>query len=171
MSRRRLSYQSQRRALDRIKRQSQDTGQRSKRKQFNGLGKRGPAQHRRTYCRWEWQDPQRPEYWTACTVSVFDPSYERPYISILASIANGGGKCLMRTATLADMRLRLVIPAQYITRLELAITQATGVLTGLQRDLRVITEVGHLADGDQLVNTGTGEVVAEAERIAYGRQS
>ena len=129
-----------------------------KRKQFN-------KKRRLTWYRWEWQDPIHPDMWTACTCSVYQPTYELPFVSVLVSIANGGGKVLFRCSSLEQAQQRIVIPDEGIERLQLAITKAQGYLEDIQEDLRLILNAHTLEGGGQIVRTDTGEILAEAERI------
>ena len=125
---------------------------------------------RLTWYRWEWRDPYRKELWTAATVSVYEPTYEMPFVSFLISIANGGGRVLMRCCSLAEAQSRVVIPDKAIERLSLAETRARIILDDIKRDLRAIADIRSLSPGSQIVRTDTGEVIAEAERILRGER-
>jgi len=122
------------------------------------------AKKRLTWYRWEWRDPYRKELWTACTVSVYEPTYEMPFVSVLISIANGGGRVLMRCASVMEAKHRVGIPEEGMERLELAVTRAEIILTDIKRDLRAIADIRSMAPGSQIVRTDTGEVIAEGEQ-------
>ncbi len=95
---------------------------------------------RLAYYRWEDPDPIAKDRWTAWTVSVYAPSYDRAYVSVLLSMANGGGKCLKRYASLDDLRKVVHIPDEGIERLELALTRARSLLVDIRRDLKLIED-------------------------------
>lgn len=118
------------------------------------------------YARWEWADPYQSNLWTACTVSVYRPSYDYPHVSVLVAIANGGGKCFMRCKSLAEAQTRVVIPKQYLDRLHLAETQAISEMVTINDDIRLLREARR--PGARIVNTDTGEILADAERIIRG---
>jgi len=84
---------------------------------------------------------------------------------VLISIANGGGRVLMRCANLEEAKSRVVIPEEGWERLELALTKAQGILEVIQRDLRILSGLQTMAPGSSLVRTDTGEVVAEVEKL------
>ena len=126
---------------------------------------------RLAYYRWEWPDPVHKNLWTACTVSVYPPTYDRPYVSILVSIANGGGKVLMRVPSVKEAQRRTGMPDEAVERLQLAETRAIGILAEIKRSLRLIAESLSLSPGGQVVRTDTGEVLAEAEKIIKEAQS
>jgi hypothetical protein len=102
--------------------------------------KRSADKNRLGWYRWEVADPQQPNYWTATTVSVYEPTYERPYISILVSIANGGGRVLYRAASLEDAQLRTGMDYTGFKKLEVAVIKAKGKLLEVQADLKLIYE-------------------------------
>jgi len=114
------------------------------------------------WARWEWQDPYQGGYWTACTVSIYRPTYDYPHVSILVSMANGGGKCFMRCSSLDQAMERVVIPGKYLERLRLAETRACEEMERIKTDLRLIYDASQ--PGSKLVNAD-GEIIAEAERI------
>ena len=120
---------------------------------------------RLSWVRWEWADPYSKDRWSACTVSIYSPTYDRPYVSVLISMANGGGRFLMRTKSLKDAMERVVIPDWGIERLQLAETQAINELEGINRDLRLLYDAKQ--PGAKIINTETGEVLAEAEKILH----
>ena len=98
------------------------------------------AEKRLTWYRWEDPDPIQKDRWTAWTVSVYAPTYDRPFVSVLLSMANGGGRCLTRYRSLDALRLRLIVPEEGIERLELALTRAQRILVQIQADLRLIAD-------------------------------
>ena len=124
-----------------------------------------PSPHPLSWYRWEWTDPYHPDFWTACTVSIYAPTYERPYVSVLGSIANGHGRVLMRCPTLQEAYSRVGVPEVGRERLELAYTKAQGLLAEVHRDLRLIMGAKGLEPGSVVIRTDTGAIVAEAEQI------
>lgn len=120
---------------------------------------------RLAWYRWEYPDPIHKNLWTAYTVSVYPPTYDRPYVSILVSIANGGGKVLMRAATVKEAQRRTGMPDEAMERLQLAETRAITLLSDIRRDLQVIADVKSLSPGASLVRTDTGQVIAEVEQL------
>ncbi len=88
--------------------------------------------HKLASYRWEWTDPYDPEKWTAFTVSVWELSFEHPYVSVLVSIANGGGKCLFRCASLREARSLILVPIEGLPKLKQAIKAAGKSLAALR---------------------------------------
>lgn len=131
--------------------------------------------HRLTYYRWEWQDPVQERYWTAVTISVYAPTYERPYPSVLVSIANGGGRILFRCQSIEAAKKRLIIPEVGLERLENAYRVGQELEIAIKKDLALLYTAGTLPQGAGLARTDTGEIVSErgaveqAERIVDRR--
>ena len=125
---------------------------------------------RLAYYRWEWPDSIHKNLWTACTVSVYQPSYDMPFVSVLISIANGGGRVLMRTSSVAEAARRTGMPIEAMERLQLAETRAMGLLDDIKNNLRIIDNAHSLQPGSNLIRTDTGEIVAEAEKIIKDAQ-
>jgi hypothetical protein len=123
------------------------------------------AEKRLAYYRWEDPDPFKKEQWTAWTVSVYAPTYDRPYVSVLLSVANGGGKCLTRYASLEAIKVRVNIPKDGVERLELALTRAIEIERQVRADLLLLDHSHSLPEGGQIIRTDTGQVIAEAEKI------
>jgi hypothetical protein len=98
------------------------------------------AERRLSWYRWEDPDPIHKDRWTAWTVSVYAPTYDRKYVSILLSMANGGGRCLTRYSSLDELRKRINIPEEGIERLELALTKAHLILIDVLKDMQLITD-------------------------------
>ena len=121
------------------------------------------AEKRLTWYRWEHRDPMAKEKWTAWTVSIYAPTYERNHVSVLLSIANGGGRCLTTYGSLEALYGRVVVPVEGRERLERGITQAEAILGQIRRDLRLLAVPDSLPPGAHLVRTDTGEIVREAE--------
>src|SRR4030042_680149 len=115
---------------------------------------------RLTWLRWEVQDPIEKRHWTAFTVSIYAPTEERRYVSVLTSIANGGGKVLFRTSSVAEAHKVILIPEEGKERLEMAEIKARVILKRVLHDQRIIDHANSLAPGAKLVRTDTGEVVA-----------
>ena len=129
-----------------------------------------PPNHKRlAWHRWEIKDGFDQSKWTAFTISVFAPSYEHPYASVLVSIANGGGRVLMRLRTVSDAQSLFAIPGEIIDRLNRAVEQGEIEAQAIERDMRLALERRNLPAGTGLARTDTGQIVAEAERIIGGR--
>lgn len=121
--------------------------------------------NRLTYYRWEWHDPYHSEFWTACTVSIYAPTYEMPFVSVLVSFANGKGRVFMRTKTLDSLPFGIVLPSEGRERLERALTQAQVILNGINDNLRLVMGAQNLEPGARVIRTDTGEVIRQAEEI------
>lgn len=125
---------------------------------------------RLAYYRWEWPDSIRKDMWTACVVSVYQPSYDLPFVSVLISISNGGGKVLMRTGTVEEAARRTGMPQEAMERLRLAETRAHEILNEIKENLRIIAGARSLSPEASLVRTDTGEVLKQAEKIIQEAQ-
>jgi hypothetical protein len=128
------------------------------------------AEKRLTWYRWEDRDPIAREKWTAWTVSVYAPTYERRYATILLSVANGGGRCLTRYASLGELRRRVTVPEDGIERLERAEVTALSLLVEIRRDWELIQRARAMKPGETLVNATTGEILSQAEDILRGKR-
>lgn len=120
---------------------------------------------RLAYYRFEEIDPVNKEMWTAWVISIYAPDYEHQHVSLLLSVANGGGRCLMRFKSVAALRRRVNIPGEAIERLELAEGEGLRMLERLRADLKLIDHSHTLLENGAIVRTDTGEVIKEAERI------
>jgi hypothetical protein len=98
------------------------------------------AERRLSWYRWEDPDPKQRDRWTAWTVSVYAPTYDRRYVSVLLSMANGGGRCLTRYASLDELRKRIHVPEEGIERLEMALGKAQLILVDILKDLQLISD-------------------------------
>ncbi len=119
---------------------------------------------REGYYRWEHRDGHNQEYWTAFTASVYRPTYDRPFVSVLLSIANGGGRVLMRFASVSDLRTCVVMPPDGVVRIESAYNRAMEHMAEVNSRLRALREMERNPDA-RLVVPSTGEILSEAERI------
>jgi hypothetical protein len=99
------------------------------------------VKNRLGWYRWEWADPYSQGNWTACTISIYEPTYERPYIGILVSIANGGGRVLFRCATLEEAQQRTGLDYTGYKKLEVAVIKAKSILLEVQADLKAIWDM------------------------------
>ncbi len=120
---------------------------------------------RLSWYRREVRDPYQPQYYTAITCSVYAPTMERPYASVLISIANAGGRVLLRVTDIEAAQRVIWLPLEAIGRLTAAVIKANEQADQVEQDMRVIFERRRLPAGAGLARTDTGEIVAEAERI------
>lgn len=123
------------------------------------------ANYRRVF-----KDPYSDKYWTALTCSVLAPSFEHPYASIHVSIANAGSKTLFRIRDIKALRSIFKIPKSHIRRLEDAFINAEYEANRIEADMKLLFEKRHLTGKAKLINTGTGEILAEAEDIVRKRR-
>ena len=121
------------------------------------------SRQRLGWYRWEWADPYKPNMWTACTVSIYKPTYEMPFVSVLVSIANGGGRVLMRTKTLEEAQRRTGMGAEGYERLSVTFTKALDELDKVQRDMRLIYGAKDLPPDAVIVRTDTGQIISESK--------
>jgi len=125
-------------------------------------------QHRLSWYRWEYRDAYEPKYYTAYTVSVYAPNYNHPYPSVLISQANAGGRLLQRFPDLEIAQQYITIPQDALDRLQDALVTANEIADKIEEDMRLLMQKRHLPAGSKLVNSITGEIVAEAEYILKG---
>ncbi len=122
-----------------------------------------------TWARWKYFDPYEPKYFTVFTASVMKPSFEYPVACVSLSVSNGCGKVFCRFASLVDLRKCLVVPDEYIERLNEGYAQAVAESQAIAAKQQTLFRISNLQPGSQVVRTDTGEIVAEAERIIEGR--
>jgi hypothetical protein len=125
------------------------------------------TKQREGWYRWEHRDGHNQEYWTAYTASVYRPTYDRPYVSVLLSIANGGGRVLQRFATVSDLRQCVVVPPDGVVRIEAAYKRAMEHLTEISRKLSILNTMDRNPDA-RLVVPSSGEILSAAEQILRG---
>lgn len=118
-----------------------------------------------TWIRWEVPDPFNSRYWTAYIVQIYKPSYDYPHVTVLYSMANGGGKCKTRYRSVKELLAHHHIPEHYLERLYTGETYAWECLEGIRED---IANLGMLKKGAKLVDIASGEILNEAERILKG---
>jgi hypothetical protein len=121
------------------------------------------AKQRLGWYRWEWADPYKPDMWTACTVSIYKPSFDYPFVSVLISIANGGGKVLMRVKTLEEAKRRTGMSDEGYERLSMAFTKAQEELEGIERGLKLIYGAKDLPPDAVIVRSDTGQIISESK--------
>ena len=126
---------------------------------------------RLTWCQWVVTDPYNHERYTTFYASVYAPTWERLYPSILLRITSGTGSAFFRASSVEALQRIIVIPTEYVGRLESAIVEAIRLADGIERDMRLAMERRKLPQGAGLARTDTGEIVAEAERIVQRQQS
>jgi len=119
---------------------------------------------RLTWCQWRITDPYDTSKYTRVYLSVYEPTWERPYASLLCKFANGGGEIFFRFACLDDAIQVIVIPGEYMERLATSLAIANQQADQIESDMRLAIERRNLSPGARLVRTDTGEIVAEAER-------
>lgn len=110
---------------------------------------------REGWYRWELRDGHSQEYWTAYTVSVYRPTYDRMHVSVLLSIANGGGRVLQRFANPVALYSVVNVPQDGRPRIEGAFSRAMTQLTDLARTLRQISKLQQ--PNIKIIDTETGE--------------
>ena len=118
-----------------------------------------------TWARWRYQDSNGTKFFTNFTVSIPRPSFEFPAAFAMMSVVGGRGKALIRFTSLEAVRQLFVIPVEYLERLEEGYLTALEEAEKIQTQLKAIMKMRSLRDGDKIVNTGTGEILAEAEQI------
>jgi len=121
-----------------------------------------------TWARWRVIDPYNDKYYNVFTVSIPQPSYQYPCAAVLLSIASGKNKVLLRFGSLDELREIFITPDDYRERLELGYRMAIEQRDKIQRHLKTFIAL-ETAKG-AVVDTGTGEILAEAERIVNGKQ-
>lgn len=127
-----------------------------------------PHLRRLTWCKWERKDSYDKEKYTTFHISIYSPTWERPYVTLLISISNGGGRVFFRAASVADLQSVLIVPGHYLERLMEAEQEALRIADQVGRDMRLALQARNLAPGSCVVRTDTGEIIAEAERILGG---
>ncbi len=113
----------------------------------------------------EYRDPYEPKYYTAISCAVMSPTYDRPWASLLVSVANAGGKTTLRFATLEAAQKYFVLSPHCISKMIPALAEANRMADEIEADLRLSQQRRRLPQGVGLARTDTGEIVSEAERI------
>lgn len=117
-----------------------------------------------SYYRWEHRDPYDNKYYTAITCSVMRPTIERPYVSVLVSMANARGKTTARCRDIKEAQLIITLPPEAVTRLQEAVDRGNQIADELERTYKLMFELRKLPPGV------TGDAIAEVERFLKDRQ-
>lgn len=120
---------------------------------------------RLTWAEWKTYDPFDREKYTTFYLSVYEPTWERPYPSILLRMSNGSGSVFCRFATLEALEAVFVLPGGYGDRVRVAIGKANKIADEITAAMKMAMHKRQLAQGAQIIRTDTGEILAEAERI------
>lgn len=124
--------------------------------------------NRLTWAKWRVYDPFDRERYTTFYVSVYEPSWEFPFASLLIRVTSGKGSMFHRFASVDDFMDVYVVPEVYVNRLREAMWKAEEIADGVNEDMKLAMNRRQLAKGGQIVRTDTGEILAEAERIIEG---
>ena len=119
---------------------------------------------RLSWWRAEYRDPYEPRYYTAVTCTVMAPNLQRPYVSVLITIANAAGMVKLRVRDIVEARSVIAIPDHAAGKLQAAVDKGNRQADQIERDLRVMFERRKLPEGEGLARTDTGEIVAEADK-------
>jgi len=129
---------------------------------------RKQPQRRLTWAEWKTIDPFDQTKYTTFYLSVYEPTWERPYASILLRMSNGSGSAFCRFATIEALNQVFVMPCSFQERVETAMRKANLIADDISNDMRLAMNRRQLAQGGQIIRTDTGEILAEAERIING---
>lgn len=129
------------------------------------MSSRWRHRNRITWAKWRVFDPFDRERYMTFYVSVYEPTWEMPYASLLIRATSGNGSMFHRFASVDDLLKVYVVPEGYVERLREAIIKAEKIADDIHKDMRLAMNRRQLAKGGQIVRTDTGEILAEAERI------
>jgi hypothetical protein len=111
------------------------------------------------------KDSYNPKSYTWRMVLVPKPTVEQPYPCILVTLSNGFSKVLLRVTSLEEYDAAFTLSVEERAKIEQALKDANSEADRIEEDMRLLMAKRSLAAGAKIVNTGTGEVLAEAERI------
>lgn len=111
------------------------------------------------------KDAYNPKSYTWRMVLVPKPTAEDPYPCILITLSNGHNKILLRVTDLAEYDNAFNLSQEERSKIAQALSEATIEADRLEEDNRLIYQKRHLPAGAKIVNTGTGEILAEAEKV------
>ncbi len=126
---------------------------------------------RLAWWRGETRDPYEPRYYTAITCSVYSPTIDRPWASVLISIANAGGRVLMRVHSIESALQVIHIPQEAIERLTEALGRANEIADQIAEDRRLAEQRRRLPEGVQWVRSDTGEIISETTGVYSANKS
>lgn len=115
------------------------------------------------YYRYEHRDPYQSKYYTAISISVMRPTIEKPFVSVLASVANASGKVTFRCRDLSEVCNILVLPQDAIDRLQEYVNRGNQIADELEREYKLMFEMRHLPDKDK------SAALDEINKILKGR--
>lgn len=115
------------------------------------------------------KDSYNPKSYTWRMVLVPKPTVEQPYPCILVTLSNGFSKVLLRVSSLEEYDAAFTLSVEERAKIEQSLKEANLEADRIEEDMRLLIAKRSLAAGAKIVNTGTGEVLAEAERIIEGK--
>ncbi len=110
-------------------------------------------------------DPYTPKAYVWRMLFVPKPTQEAPFPCILLTLSNGHSKIMIRFDSLEqyDQAFRLLDEDR--ANINNALMEANQEADRIEEDIRLVLQKRHLPAGAKIVNTSTGEVLAEAEQI------
>jgi hypothetical protein len=112
-------------------------------------------------------DAYSPKSYTWRMVMVPKPTTEAPYPCILLSLSNGHNKILLRVADLKQYEEVFTLSDEEKASINKALSEANAEADRIEEDMRLLMSKRNLQAGAKIVNTGTGEILAEAEKILH----
>ncbi len=113
-------------------------------------------------------DPYNPKAWLDLELFVPKPTRDNPLPCILVSVRNGHSKLFFRLQDVSDFVKGFSLTRRMKERLKLGLVQANAEADEIEKDLRLLM-ARRKHPASTLVDTDTGEVIAEAERILKGK--
>jgi hypothetical protein len=110
-------------------------------------------------------DPYSPKNYAWMSFLVPPPTPELPYACALVTISTGKSKIMIRFNSVAALKSVFTLTADEESRLVIAFNRANFNADKIEEDMRILFQKRHLRDGAQWIQTDTGEVIAQAERI------
>ena len=110
-------------------------------------------------------DPFNPNAYLNLEIFVPKPTKENPLPCLLVSIRNGHTKLFFRLRDVVDYSKSLSLSRRDKEKLRLGLIQANVEADEIEKDMRLSFARRRLLPGDKIVNTGSGEILAEAERM------
>jgi len=110
-------------------------------------------------------DPYNSKGYTRLTLLVPKPTTEDPLPCILVSIRNGHSKLFFRVSSIAEYKSAFELATEEEERIQEALIQAHKEADKIVNDMKLLIRKNRLPDGVKWVQTDTGEIIAEAERI------
>ena len=111
------------------------------------------------------KDCYNPKAYTTLSVLVPRPTQSNPLPCILVSLRNGHSKLFFRVENLEAYYRFFELSQETENKLIESIKEANVEADRLESDARLIFQKRHLPEGAKIIQTDTGEVLAEAEKI------